>query len=833
MTDGRYEIDAIVPELREQLLVSTRAIIGAPPGSGKSTVLPLRLLDEPWLEGRKILLLQPRRIAARNIAFRLSELHGSTVGDTVGYRVRFESCVSKKTRLEVITEGILLRLLQEDSALEEYALVVFDEFHERSLQAELALALTLDAQAALRPDLRIVLMSATLDFEGAQRVLDAPPTLTCEGRAYPVTVEYLTEDPKERIENVLAREVVAQYSQRAGDILAFLPGVQEIRRATEEISRRLVATTAPYSIVPLFGDLPFSEQQRAIMPLREGGRKIILATPIAETSLTIEGVATVVDSGLRNSASFDPAYGLTRYQSELITKDSAEQRRGRAGRLGPGHCVRLWCENTHRAMRDRRTPEILSADLAPLALELCAWGVSDPATLRWIDPPPANLFAHATETLRRLGAIDERSRLTDHGRALHRFGAHPRVASLLLASERLGAPSLGADLAALLEERDPLALDQTRSASIEDRLEALQAHRSGRAVQYGAAKGQLGRIDRTAKEWRRRLSKQGDSDVSAGALLSLAFPDRIARQRASGSRRFLTTLGNGVQLREDDGLVRQEFIVALDARVGAGNAIVRLAAPLSRSELELHHGRHFTREELLEWDDRNDSITAQRVTSLGKMPLSTERISHFDPAARARLLLDALRSRGIGSLRWPPAAVELRQRVNAVRAAYPQAQLPNLTDHGLTETLDRWLGPHLVAISKFEQLHSLDLYSALQQLLSWEERSFVDRMAPSELSLPAGRNCRIDYSSPQEAVLAATVQDLFGVYRTPTIGEGRIPVSVHLLSPARRPVQVTRDLEGFWKTTYQQVKKELKGRYPKHYWPEDPLTAPLKRAPKR
>ena len=829
MVDLRYEIDAILPALREQLLVSSCAIVGAPPGSGKSTVLPLQLLNEPWLEGRKILLLQPRRIAARNVAYRLVELHGSTIGETVGYRVRFESCTSATTRLEVVTEGILLRLLQDDPALEQFGLILFDEFHERSLQADLALALALDAQASLRPDLRLVLMSATLDTIGAQRVLNAPPPLVCEGRAFPVTVEYLREDPKGRIELTAAREVAAQLSKRDGDILLFLPGVQEIRRAADELERLLAKSTHSYSILPLFGDLPFADQQRALLPLRDGRRKIIVATPIAETSLTIEGVTVVVDSGLRNSAVFDPAYGLTRFQSEMITRDSAEQRKGRAGRLGPGHCVRLWSENTQSAMRDRRSPEILAADLAPLALELSVWGVTDPATLRWIDPPPANLFAHASETLRRLGAIDQQGRITEHGRTLHRFGAHPRIAELLLASDSLGAPSLGADLAALLEERDPLALDQARSASIEDRLEALHAYRCGHALHHGASKSQLSRIDRAATEWRKRLPKQRDTDVSAGALLSLAFPDRIARQRTVGGQRFITTLGNGVQLREGDGLARQEFIVALDARVGPGDALIRLAAPLTRSELEQHHAQHFTREDLLEWDDRQDGIVAERVTSLGKMPLSSEKVGQIDPTARARLLLYAIRSRGVAALRWSAAALELRQRVNAVRAAYPEADLPDLSDFGLTETVELWLEPFIGKVSKFEQLHSLDLLSALQQLLSWEKRSFVDRMAPPELALPVGKSCRLDYATRHEAVLAATVQDLFGVYRTPRLGEGRIPLAVHLLSPARRPVQVTRDLEGFWKTTYQQVKKELKGRYPKHYWPEDPLTAPIRR----
>ena len=828
-----YEIDGVLPELRAALTHSSCAIVSAPPGSGKSTVLPLRLLEEKWLGNRKILLLQPRRIAARNVAFRLAEQHGSKAGSTIGYRVRFESCVSTATKLEVITEGILIRLLQEDPALEQVGLLMFDEFHERNLQADLALALALDAQATLRPDLRILVMSATLDSSAVAKLLGDPPTVASSGRQFPVAVDYLPEDPHGRIDAIAARYVAQHFSEHDGDTLVFLPGVQEIRRASEEIGRLLGQQSEPFVVLPLFGDLPFAEQQRALQPDASGFRKIIVATPIAETSLTIEGVTLVVDSGMRNSSIFDPSYGLSRFQTERITKDSADQRAGRAGRLGPGRCLRLWSANTQRSLREHRAPEMLSADLAGLALELAAWGTIDPTTLRWIDLPPESLWVHALATLRALGAIDDVGRITQSGRDLHRFGAHPRIAQLLLSARRLNAARLGADLAALLEERDPFALDPQRAANLEDRLEALQLFRAGHTLPVGSSKSQLARIDRAAGEWRKRVTKPNERNnpqVSAGLLLSLAFPERIARQRSTNCERYLTSAGTGLQLRLNDPLLKHEFLVAVEARVGPGDSLLRMAAPITFTEIEQHHHPQIITENVVRWDERNECIAAERTTSLGKMPLGAERLSNIDETQRATLLIAALSAKGgANALPWPQAAMELRYRAQCARAAYPELNLPDLSDEALSATLDAWLSPLLTGVSRFEQLQRLDLTSTLHGFFTWEQRRDLDRIAPTQLQLPAGKVCRIDYSNLMEGVLAAMVQDLFGLHRTPILGEGRIPLCLHLLSPARRPVQVTRDLESFWRTTYQQVKKELKGRYPKHYWPEDPLTAPPKR----
>ncbi len=850
-------IDAVLPPLLTALAETGRAVLQAPPGAGKTTKVPLALLEAPWCNdgrrnGGRIIMLEPRRIAARAAAARMAALLGEEVGETVGYRVRLDSRVGPRTRIEVVTEGLFIRQLQDDPSLDGVAAVLFDEFHERSLDADLALALLLDARAALCPDLRVLVMSATLDGAAVAALLDDAPIITSEGRAFPVETRYLPPSALSRdgrIEGAMAAAIRQALREETGDILAFLPGTGEIRR-TESILRDSVseADEPGLVILPLHGDLPLADQDRAIAPARPGQRKIVLATAIAETSLTIDGTRIVIDSGLARVPSFDPASGMTRLLTQRVSLASADQRRGRAGRLEPGVCYRLWPEPETRALPAFRPPEITAADLSPLVLELAAWGVTDldrtDSALRWLTPPPPAALAQARTLLQGLEALDETGAITAHGRALLRFGAHPRLAHLMVAGAALGHGRIACLLAAMLGERDPFRGDAARqSVDLRSRLDALgsdSAGHSGGPLDRAAAQ----RIRRQAKLWERSLgqnsTEMGEEWQTAGLLLSLAYPDRIAQNRGTevvqGSRAasgFLLSGGRGAVLDKTDPLSAEPFLVVAALDGGQRDARIFLAAPVSQAGLEELHAARLTSRDLIDWDDRSGQVLARRQRCLGALVLEDRPLPAPDPEALARAMLTGLRRLDLACLPWTERLQTWRNRVAFLRRHDPAGGWPDLSDAALLDGLEEWLAPLLDGATRPAHLHRIDLHSALTGLIPWDRRAALDSLAPTHITVPTGNRIPVDYSG-EEPVLAVRLQELFGLAETPRILGGRMPVLLHLLSPARRPVQVTRDLASFWRNAYAEVRKDLRGQYPRHYWPDNPLEAePTARAKPR
>ncbi|GHF97866.1 ATP-dependent helicase HrpB [Deinococcus piscis] len=822
-----------LPELRAALAAHPLALLQAPPGAGKSTALPLHLLDEPWLEGQQVLLLQPRRVAVRGVAARLAASLGESVGETVGSRVRFESRVSARTRLEVITEGILTRRLQRDPELSGVGLVILDEFHERSLNADLALALLREVQGALRGDLRVLLMSATLD-ESLPARLNAP-LIRSEGRAYPVELRYAAQEPAGRTGPAVAAAVRRALTEETGDVLAFLPGVGEIREAQAALAG------VDAAVYPLHGNLPPAEQTRALLPDSGGRRRVILATSIAETSLTIEGVRVVVDSGQRRSQAYDPGTGLSGLRTGRVTRAEAEQRAGRAGRTGPGVAYRLWPERTQALLAADRPPELLAADLAPLRLELAAWGVTEPGALEWLDVPPAPAWAAAGELLRGLDALDSSGRITPAGQALLHFPTHPRLAHLLAAAPD---PALAADVAALLEERGP----RQEGADLTEQVNRLrQARAAGRLEAWAGA-------ERLSQQWRRLLDTAPDDrpadPYAVGRLLALAYPERVALARtevaraevarAEGAGRFLLAGGQGAELPPGDDLSREPALAvahldgAAEGNRRGPEGRIFLAAPLHRRDL-LAGAAWVPR---TEWDARTGRLLAQEELRRGALVLDTRPLPVSDPVAGAAAVAAAVTREGLHLLTFSPEAQALRNRVLSLRAWRPEEDWPDLSDTALLNTAGEWLAPFLGGIRSRETLARLDLLPALQAQLPWSLASQLDDLAPTHLTVPSGSRIRLEYSPDGgPPVLAVKLQELFGLQDTPAVNAGRTPVLLHLLSPARRPVQVTQDLRSFWASGYFEVRKDLRGRYPKHPWPDDPAshipTAKTKRALER
>ncbi len=837
-------IDAVLPEIAARLAERNALVLQAPPGAGKTTGVPLALLAAPWLAGRKILMLEPRRLAARAAAARMSTLLGERVGQTVGYRVRFEARVSRATRIEVLTEGILTRRLQSDPLLEDAGLVIFDEFHERSLHADLALALTRDAQLGLREDLRILVMSATLAGEPVARLLGDAPIVTSHGRAFPVELCHAARDleapPRPAaIAAETARAVLRALAEERGDVLAFLPGGGEIRRA-----QALIAAGAPpgTQVLPLYGDLPQAEQARALEPDPEGRRKVVLATTIAETSLTIEGIRVVIDAGFARAPRFDPRSGLTRMETVRISQASSEQRAGRAGRLEAGVCYRLWTEGLQRSLRPHAAPEIVDADLAPLALELAQWGA--PAeTLAWLDPPNPGALAQAQALLRALDALDADGRIAAVGRELAALGLHPRLGHLLARARTPGLAGLACDLAALLEQRDLLRGDAARSADVQLRVEALRAFRRlghDAARSLGADPNACARVAQAAQALRQRIAlpdagddaEPVDSDALA-RLLAAAYPDRVARRRSPGRDRYQLANGRGARLREDDPLAGCDWLVACALDAGESEGRVFLAAGLPAAALEAELGAHIEETATARWDEREQAVLARRERRLGALLLEAKPLPRPDPAALRRAACEGIRRLGIEALPWSPEARALQARVLSLRAWLPDAGWPDLSDARLAATLEDWLAPWLDGATRREHFARLELAAILKAQLPWPLASRLDTLAPTHLAVPSGSRLRLDYAADGQApVLAVKLQEMFGLADTPRIAEGRVPVTLHLLSPAQRPIQVTQDLRGFWDRTYAEVKKELKGRYPRHPWPDDPWTAAATRRTK-
>jgi ATP-dependent helicase HrpB len=822
--------------LRTQLATREAVVLSAPPGSGKTTVAPLALLAEPWLAGRTILMLEPRRLAARLAAAFMARKLGEEVGQTVGYRVRFESKVSGATRVEVVTEGVFTRRMQDDPELTGVGLIIFDEFHERSLQADLALALCLDVMSGLRDDLKLLIMSATLDTGAVSRQLDNAPVVMGKGQSYPVGVEYgrggQLVHPRE-IAKQVATTIHRGLAEQPGDILAFLPGAAEIRHTQALLSAAL--PPAEIAIHPLYGDLSLAAQTAAVQPDPKGRRRIILATPIAETSITIEGIHTVVDSGWERTPQFDPNSGLSRLTTQRISHASATQRTGRAGRLGPGHCYRLWSLSEDHGLKPFDPPEIMAADLSQLVLDLARWGVHEPKALRWLDPPPSGHFAQAQSMLRALGALDQQDRITPLGKKMAELPTHPRLGHMLLGSAKHGATELACDLAALLSERD-IIKGRDRSADIEDRLHALVAFRNdgpAAAKSLDVDTDGCRRVIQTSKQLREHLPKttksKGDNraapTASPGELLALAFPDRIGQRRTAGQGQYKLTSGRGAVLPAHDRLAAHEYLAVAELDAGKIEGRIFLAAPLARQAMLALFAPQLEREEKVYWEEQSSTVKAQRLLRLGELILEAAPLAKPPAEAVLAALLLGLRSLGLTALPWSDKAKELQARIISMHLWQPEAGWPDVSDDYLLKTLEQWLAPYLTGMRSAEHLKKLDLFTILSALLDWQQRNHLDREAPTHLTVPSGSQVRLRYTPGEPPVLAVRLQEMFGLADTPRVCNNTVPVLLHLLSPAQRPMQITQDLRGFWEGAYHEVKKELRGRYPKHHWPDDPWQA--------
>jgi len=831
MNASSFPITPLLPEIRASLAAQSRLVLEAPPGAGKTTQVPLALRNEPWLEGKKIVMLEPRRIAARAAAQFMAQQLGEQVGQTVGYRIRFESRVSAATRIEVVTEGILTRLIQDDPELVGIGAILFDEFHERHLAGDLGAALALDIQHTLRPDLRIVVMSATLDGERIAQWLDAP-RLSSPGRSFPVRIEYPPARTQENVEQHLVRVTRHALQSSEGDVLAFLPGRRDIARVQGMLMQSLPDDV---EVVPLHGELSLAEQQLALAPAEAGMRRVVLATNVAESSITLPGIRVVIDTGLAREPRFDPNSGFTRLETVNISQASADQRAGRAGRVAEGTTYRLWPQS--RRLDVSRTAEIMQAELSGLALELAAWGS---AQLPWLDPPPSGALSQARELLARLGALDPQQRITALGRRMLELGATPRLgAAALRAPETLHA--LVADLLALMEARSPLRGESSRSDDFRARVAALHAWRDRRSAtgsSHGADAGALAAIEQASKGWRQRLNLRsaasGVPDSHAvGDLLAHAFPDRIARQDENNPLRYTLANGRGARLYEQTALMGEPWLVVLDLRQEARDSLVLGAAPLDPRMLEHDYPAQFQRMRNVRWNEERGAVEAFEERRFGAIVLERRSVP-VQPEDAVPALLAAIRQRGLDALPWSEHARRLRLRMQSLRTWMPELDVPDVSDAQLLGTLEEWLAPYLQNKRKLDALSEDELSQALTALFDYEQRKQFDAQAPDSLTVPSGQLRRLEYTPGEPPVLAVKLQELFGLADTPCVAGGRVPVTLHLLSPAGRPIQVTQDLKGFWERTYPEVKKELKGRYPKHPWPDDPWTAtPTHRAKPR
>lgn len=825
-------IHQVIAQIISTLNTSNRLVLQAPPGAGKTTAVPISLLDEAWLEGRQIIMLEPRRLAARNAAARMAELLGEKVGETVGYQIRADRCVGKKTKIIVVTEGILTRMLQGDNALESTALVIFDEFHERNLHGDLALALSLQSQELLRDDLKIMVMSATLNTEAISNLLDDAPVITSEGRSFPVENVYLdnkTPHPSPmQLTSVISKIVGEVIRSDSGSILIFLPGVREIKNVESKLLE--ILKDKSITIAPLYGDMSKQAQDAAIRPSKEGKRKVVLATNIAETSLTIEGITVVIDSGLQRVSTFNSGSGMNRLHTLAISQDSATQRSGRAGRLSPGKCYRLWHE--HRQLSRHSAPEILTSDLTPMMLELANWGVDDVDELGWLDLPATSAVQHARELLRELGAL-QGTTITEHGKAMLALGTHPRLAHMILRASSLGYGETACLIAALLSEKEIFTGSARHAADLSQRMAALQEHHSGSHIDRGACKRVLTTASGFCKKLKTSGSAQKNNADMVGVLLGFAYPDRIAKCRDVKNSRYILSGGKGAKLNMEDELFGEPYLVIADLDVAQTDARVYSAASISEAQIEEYFSELITKERLTRWNDETERVEAREITKLGAITLDEQPVQNIDNADLAIALLGAIKEKGLDALTWSKEALGLRQRVdflnyskeNNPNAAKIIGELPDFSDTWLLEHLETWLLPHLEGVKSFKACHKLNTYPMLLSMLTWDQQQHIDTLAPSRLKVPSGSNIVLNYENPASPVLAVRLQELFGMLETPLLINGTVTMTVELLSPAHRPMQVTKDLKSFWENTYEEVKKELRGKYKKHYWPDDPLTA--------
>ncbi|PDT67358.1 ATP-dependent helicase HrpB [Bradyrhizobium ottawaense] len=809
----------MLDDLSRALEASNAAVLVAPPGAGKTTRVPLALLDAPWAKGKKIIVLEPRRIAARASADRMAKSLGERAGETVGYRVRFGSKISRTTRIEVVTEGIFTRQILDDPELSGVAAILFDEFHERSLDADMGLALARDAQTGLREDLRILVMSATLDGARVARLLGEAPVVESEGRAFPVETRYLGRKADAPIERQMADAIASALRADSGSVLAFLPGAAEIRRTQNFLSERV--QDASIEIVPLFGALDAAVQDRAISPAPKGMRKVVLATSIAETSLTIEGVRIVVDSGLARVPRYEPDIGLTRLETVRAARAAVDQRRGRAGRTEPGVCYRLWDEPQTASLAPYTQPEILSADLSSLVLDLAQWGVSDPAALSFLDPPPAPAWKEAKSLLSELNALDGDGRITAEGKSLRALALPPRLARMIVDSHRAGEGEAAAEIAAIITERG-LGGD---SVDLEHRRDQFRRDRSPRAA--------------SARDLARRWASQvaaseragPQDDLSTGLMLAYAFPDRVARNRGNGS--FVLANGRGAAVEQTSSLARAPYIAIGEMTGTAASGRILLAAQITESEIERHFAEHIESADEISFDRGAMALRARRKRVLHAITLSEATLAVSPSEDTARIFADGLIAAGLDRLPWSKAAKQWRDRVMFLRKAEGDSW-PDLSDEGLIARRDDWLVPALYDKIALKDISPGDLSDALMALLPWEMRGRLEREAPTHFEAPTGSMLAIDYEAEQGPTIAVRLQELFGLNAHPSIAAGKVPLVLELLSPAQRPVQVTRDLPGFWRGSYAAVRSDLRGRYPRHPWPDDPASAvPTRRAKPR
>ncbi len=815
-------IISVLPEVKAALSAGNLVILQAPPGAGKSTVLPLHLLDSPWLKDGKILMLEPRRLAAKMVANRLAQQINEETGETIGYRIRFEKKISSATKLEILTEGILTRMLAEDQALEQTGMVIFDEFHERSIHADLALVLCYEIQQALRPDLKILIMSATLDTEFLMKAFPGAPLIKSEGRQYPVTIHYSKEEERTPLSRQMGSLIRLAIEKEEGDILAFFPGTGEIRRTKELLDEELRGV----NVVPLYGDLSWKEQQEAILPNAGGIRKVVLATSIAETSLTIEGIRVVVDCGYSRVPRFDPRSGLTRLETIKVSKDTAEQRAGRAGRLGPGVAYRMWEEGKQQYLLPHRKPEILEADLAPLLLELSNWGQEPIQSFHWVTAPPDANVSQARQLLEELGAV-RNGLITTEGKEMAKYPTHPRISKMFLESRIDGNLSLACDVAALLEERNPMRKEDGVNMGLG--LDLLQRWR--RKEKTNAERFLLERLEKVSAEWKKRTGAARNdktySDTDAGHLVAFAYPERIAK-KISGTRYRLAN-GRTAKLEDHDPLSHEEWLAIAHMDAGTGEGKIFLAAPIDPEDIQ-----HLSIEkDVMLYDEQKDELLLRREKRIDGIVLESKPLKEIPREEFEKLLCEVVRMKGLSLFESNEDTDQLRTRLGSLRKWAPE-QWPDLSDQSLLADCEKNILPFLTDVKRMKDLKKIPLKNILLNTLTWEQQLEIDKLAPRAIKVPSGSEIKINYSKEgSQPVLAVRLQEVFGLTETPAIMNGKIRLIMHLLSPGYKPVQVTQDLASFWKTTYHEVRKELRIRYPRHSWPEDPMKAEAVRGPRK
>jgi len=851
-------INAVLPEIKNALNNHTRLVLQAPPGAGKTTAVPIALLDQEWLGDKQIILLEPRRLAARNAAARMAFLLNEKVGESVGYQIRQDNCFSDKTKILVVTEGILTRKLQADPELKKTALVIFDEFHERSLHADLSLALCLQSQQVLREDLKILVMSATLNTDAVASLLDNAPIIQSEGRSFPVEVKYLDKEnnqnsnlsPQLRLLSSLMNAVNKVIHNHTGNCLVFLPGVKEINQLAKQIKQTLDSESIKNILIaPLHGSLNKQQQDLAIAspPNKtiqdKAIRKIVLATNIAETSITIEGITCVIDSGLERLLDYSPASGMNRLKTQQISQDSAEQRSGRAGRLSAGVCYRLWTAQQQPRLLKHASAEILHSDLSSLVLELANWGVTELDEMQWMDTPPGSASEQAKTLLQQLNAIDDKGKIKPHGRDMLKLGTHPRLAHMMLSSVNIKQAYHACLIASLLTEKDIFLANADKNADIHDRLNVLQQTQHSKNNQHGIDSKQCKRILQTADDFFKRLKRCSKETINketpdnnfSGVLLAYAYPDRIAKKRNGNDARYLLSNGKGAVIPPHLQQHLHEYIVVANLDARQGEACIYLAADINAEQLQEYFIDNIQKKEKVEWNEKTQRVEVKQSSSIGNIILQESIINSSETReAVQQCLIQAIKNSAVDCLNWTPQANALKQRVQfinhhfknnpALKKQYDD-KLPDFSEEALTNTLEEWLQPHLTRENSLKQCLKLELHSLLLNQLSWEQQQLIKKLAPEKISVPSGSSVSIDYSDPVQPVLAVRLQEVFGLYDTPTVLNGHCKLMMHLLSPARHPMQVTQDLNSFWQTTYHDVKKDLRGKYKRHYWPDDPFTA--------